>query len=140
LIRYFDASALVKRYVREEGSDRIAALLSVERPATSRFTLVEIASALARRCRDRDLSSAERDGLILAVREDARRMLIVEFTPRVEERTAALLVRHPLRAADAVQLGSAAVLAERSGATVAFVAFDDVLNRAAQGEGLPLLG
>jgi hypothetical protein len=139
LIRYFDASALVKRYVRERGSDRVGRLLSEERPATSRLTIVEIASAFSRRCRAGDLSAVERDGLIVAVREDARRMLIVELTGRVEERAADLLTRHPLRAGDAVQLGSAVVLSERSGVRVSFVAFDDRLNGAAEHERLPLL-
>ncbi len=49
LMRYFDASALAKRYVREKGSVKVRRLLSSHLPATSRYSALEIASALARR-------------------------------------------------------------------------------------------
>ena len=44
-MRYFDASALVKRYVREEGSAKVRRLISSDTPATSRLSEVEVASA-----------------------------------------------------------------------------------------------
>lgn len=46
-MRYCDASALVKRYVREKGSLKVRRLLSSGPVATSRLSEVEIASALA---------------------------------------------------------------------------------------------
>ena len=48
-MRYFDASALAKRYVREKGSLKVRRLLASDVPATSRLSAVEIASALMRR-------------------------------------------------------------------------------------------
>ena len=49
---YFDASALAKRYVREKGSLKVRRLLASDLPATSRYSVVEITSALTRRTRE----------------------------------------------------------------------------------------
>lgn len=59
LIDYFDASALAKRYVEEPESGRVRELLARSLVATSRITEIEIASALARRCREGDFSDGE---------------------------------------------------------------------------------
>lgn len=69
MIVYFDASALVKRYVAEAGSDVVRRLLRRAMPATCRLSEVEIASALVRR-REGVLTSAERDRGLAALRED----------------------------------------------------------------------
>ncbi len=49
-MRYFDASALVKRYLREKGSAEVRRLLASDTPATSRLSQVEVASALVTSC------------------------------------------------------------------------------------------
>src|SRR5260221_1100980 len=51
LITFFDASALVKRYVDESGTRAIRSLFSARRfrPAVSRLSAVEVPAALARR-------------------------------------------------------------------------------------------
>ena len=51
-MRYFDASALVKRYVREPAAVSVRRLLKSDRAATSRLSEVEVASALTRRARE----------------------------------------------------------------------------------------
>jgi hypothetical protein len=59
---YLDASALVKRYVGEVGSDWLRATIAPAQPSllfTSRMTIVEVISAFARRARDGSLSSEE---------------------------------------------------------------------------------
>ena len=50
-LRYFDSSALVKRYVREPGSERVRAWLRAAPAATSRIAFAEVAAAAARRSR-----------------------------------------------------------------------------------------
>ena len=50
-MRYFDASALVKRYVRENGNTAVRRLLSSDTPVMSRLSEVEVASALMRLAR-----------------------------------------------------------------------------------------
>lgn len=135
---YFDASALAKRYVRETGSLRVRRLLSSDLPATSRYSAVEIGSALARRAREGAISEDDRERALAALREDLTAMLVVELTPEVVARAQALLRRHPLRAGDAVQLASCLQLRDSLEAQIALVAFDDRLSAAARREKLRL--
>ena len=112
-MRYFDASALAKRYVREKGSAKVGRLLSSDVPATSRLSSVEIASALVRRSREGSISEAQRDRGLAAVDADLAAMLVVELTPAIVTRAQALLRRHLLRAGDAIQLASCLYLRDQ---------------------------
>jgi predicted nucleic acid-binding protein len=49
VIRYFDASALVKRYVREAGSVTVRRLLTAGTAASRRLSEVEVSSGIVRR-------------------------------------------------------------------------------------------
>ena len=56
---YLDASALVKRYVHERGSEWIRAIMGFEEETllfTSRMTIVEVISAFCRRVREGTLA------------------------------------------------------------------------------------
>jgi hypothetical protein len=135
-MRYFDASALVKRYVREEGTTRVRRLLASDVSATSRFSAVEIASALGRRAREGAFSEADRDGAITALEADLTSMLVVELTKEIAMRAQALVRRHPLRAGDAVQLASCLYIQGELGEKTSFIGFDNRLTDAARREGL----
>lgn len=135
-MRYFDASALVKRYVREDASVRVRRLLVSDTPATSRLSEVEVASALERRAREGAFSPAERDRALAALGADFPALVVVELTPEIAARARAILQRHALRAGDAVQLASCLYLQEQLGEPVTIVAFDERLLTAARQEGL----
>jgi predicted nucleic acid-binding protein len=136
-MRYFDASALAKRYVREKDSTKVRRLLSSDMPATSRLSAVEIASALMRRSRDGTLSEKSRDRALAVLDGDLAAMLVVELTPGIVIRAQGLLRRYPLRAGDAIQLASCLQLEEElTDETVVFVAFDVRLVAAARAEGV----
>ncbi len=136
MIVYFDASALAKRYVAEHGSDQVLGWLDSSTPATSRLSEIEIASALARRCRQGAIRVPDRDRALATLTEDLRALQIVELSPEATEAARAVLLRHPLRAADAVQLASALLLRDRLRAPVAFLTYDEQLATAAEAEGL----
>ena len=133
-MRYFDASALAKRYVREKGSVKVRRLLSADLGATSRYSAVEIASALARRVREGVVTDGDRERALAANQEDMTAMLVVELTPEVVTRAQVLLRRHPLRAGDAIQLASCLHLREELKDEIALVAFDERLLAAARKE------
>jgi uncharacterized protein len=138
-IRYFDASALVKRYVDEPPAAEAAwvrRLLGQGLPATSRFSQIEVASALARRCREGAISTADRDRAAAALAADFAALNVIELSPEVTALAGRLLARHPLRAGDAVQLASALLLARRASGRVEWVACDQRLAEAAAREGL----
>jgi predicted nucleic acid-binding protein len=140
LIHFLDASALVKRYVKEVGSEDVRRLVRRRgRLATSVLAGVEIPSALARRAREGDLP-------LDAAREHSRRVAtdlsethVVAARANVLEVAAELVWRHPLRAYDAVQLGSAVWLARESRMAVTFVCADQRLATAAAAEGLRVI-
>ena len=135
-MRYFDASALVKRYVRETGSVKVRRLLASDTPATSRLSEIEVAAALERRSREGSFSAAERDRALTAFAIDLRAIVVVELTPEISARARTLLRRHPLRAGDAIQLASCLYLQEQLKEPVALVGFDDRLTGAARLEGV----
>ena len=140
MIAFFDSSALVKRYVRESGSERVLELLEEATPATSRFSSIEIASAFARRCREGRLDDSLRRRMLRDLDADLDSFYLVDLVPEVVLTARDLLGRTRLRAADALQLASSMVLQRRVGTPVLFVAFDRELNDAARGEGMGVPG
>jgi uncharacterized protein len=126
----------VKRYVEEPGTEAVRALLSQGVVTTARLSQAEIASALARRCREGAFSDTERDRALLALHADFAALALVELTGAVISKSVGLLVRQVLRAADALQLASCLELRERLDLPVVFVAWDRRLLDAARAEGL----
>lgn len=137
-MRYFDASALTKRYVRERGSTKVRRLLASDAAATSRLSPVEIASALMRRRREGVLPDARHESALAMLNEDLTAMLVVELTSEVVARAQGLLQRHALRAGDAIQLASCLHLRDELEESISLVAFDDRLAAAARKEKVPL--
>lgn len=105
---YFDASALVKLVVEEEGSDVAATLWDgCDAAMSSRIANPEVCAALAAANRNHDLAD---DGYATAVRdweEFWAAVRPVELTRDVERRAGDLAVRRALRGGDAVHLASA---------------------------------
>ncbi len=139
MTRYFDASALVKRYVRETGSVMVRRLLASEVVATSRLSEVEVASGIVRRAREGAFTPARRDQALAAFQRDVPAFAIVELIPDITGDARALLLRHPLRASDGIQLASCLYLQRQLNQPVPFVAFDQRLLDAARGEGVTVV-
>lgn len=136
MTRYFDATALAKRYVRERGSASVRRLLAAGRAATSHLSEVEVASALVRRERESALTRRQRDRGLATLKADVAALVIVELTSGITAAAKELLLRHQLRAGDAIQLASALYLQRELEVSVPLVAFDDRLVGAARAEGL----
>lgn len=139
MTRYFDASALVKRYVREKGSLTVCRLLASGIAATSRLSEVEVSSGVIRRAREGAFTVRRRDQILSALQRDLPALAIVEMTPEVTADARTLLMRHVLRAGDAVQLASCLYLQRELAQTVPLVAFDTRLLQAARAEGLTVI-
>ena len=105
---YFDASALVKLVVEEEGSGVAATLWDgCDAAMSSRIAYPEVCAALVAANRNHDLDD---DGYATAVRdweEFWAAVRPVELTRDVERRAGELAVCRALRGADAVHLASA---------------------------------
>ena len=104
--------------------------------AISQLTEVELISALARRHREGSISAEMLESLVTTTAEELESVVVVELSQAVVSLARALLLRHPLRAGDAIQLGSCLELQDRLQQPVRFLAFDQRLNDAAAREGL----
>ena len=140
---YLDTSALVKLYIEEEGGARVVAL-TADRDAIQAvildITLIESRSAIRRRQRQGDISSADADRVLKQIEDDATGMFLVQpCTSAVMEEAARLLDRHPLRAYDALQLAGCLVVRNDVPGPLTFVCADIRLCEAASLEGVNTL-
>ena len=106
---FFDASALIKRYVDEAGSDRVQEILSVcSSLALCVICLPEVLSGLCRLRRERRLSPQHYAEIKRALVRDAEDSTLIHITDQVIVRTFDLLERWPLRSSDALHVACAA--------------------------------
>ena len=136
-MRYWDASALVPLVVAEPDSDSVRAWLSDDdHIVTWAWTRTEIIGAIERRTRDGVLSRAQRRETLGRFDRFADSWDEITDVLAVRARANALLARHPLRAADAGQLGTALLVDEQFAGALTFVCLDARLALAAEQEGL----
>ena len=136
---FWDTSAVVPLVVREPGTVACAALLHHDPELLVWWgTSVECASAIARREREHGFTRLEADQARAVLAALGVAWSEVEPTSEVRGHAERLLRRHPLRAADALQLGAALVWAEGRPRGHRFATFDQRLAEAARGEGFAL--
>lgn len=140
MIHYFDASAWVKRYVREPGSELVADAMRDGIAATARYTWIETLSALARLRSEGALDAGAERRIRDALRDDFGALAIVELSAEVVDEAERLLAGHELRAGDALQLASALVLQTRAEVPITFVGFDRRCLEVARAEGMTVAG
>ena len=139
-MRYWDASALVPLIVAEPDTDQARNWLAEDdRIVTWAWTLTEIASAVERRTREGSLSRQQRRETLARLEALGRSWDEVTDVLAVRSRANAVLARHPLRAADAGQLGAALLVQEQLAGTLAFVCLDQRLSLAAERENLRVI-
>ena len=136
-MRYWDASALVPLLVAERDTELVRSWLSDDdRIVTWAWTRTEIVGAVERRTREGSLSRSQRREVLRRLDAFARSWDEVIDMLAVRSRANALLARHPLRAADAGQLGAALLVQEQIAGVLDFVCLDRRLSSAAELESL----
>ena len=136
-MRYWDASALVPLLVAERDTELVRSWLSGDdRIVTWAWTRTEIVGAVERRTREGSLSRSQRREVLRRLDAFARSWDEVIDVLAVRSRANALLARHPLRAADAGQLGAALLVQEQIAGVLDFVCLDRRLSSAAELESL----
>lgn len=137
-MRYWDASALVPLCVDESETAALRGLAG-GRIVTWSVSAVEIAAAVERRTREGSLTDAERTAARSALAELAAAWTEIAALGPVRERAMRLVATHPLRAADAMQLGAALVAVSDRPAGHEFVCTERRLRDAAAREGFRVL-
>ena len=137
-MRYWDASALVPLVVSEPSTELARTWLAEDSEiVTWSWTRVEIASAIERRAREGAVSRRDRRQVLERLDTFADTWDEVTEVLAVRSRASLLLARHPLRAADAGQLGAALLVNEQlDGRPLSFMCLDRRLSEAAELEGL----
>lgn len=139
-MRFWDSSALVPLLVEESNTTAVQqAYRSDPTIVVAWTTLVECASAIARAEREGSLTPAQAGAAFTRLDELGRVWREVEPVGDLRDIARRLLRVHTLRAADAVQLASATLAAERRPATLPLVTLDSRLETAASREGFPVI-
>jgi hypothetical protein len=129
-VLYFDASALVKRYLRESGSDEVDNLFNrKERLFTSVLSFAEVHAAFGRKLHNR--------GINRSVFERAKSGFVDDYLFALDTldlgvgtmaAVPSLIERHPIRGADAVQLSSALWLRDMTRLVPSFAVGDNAVR------------
>lgn len=136
-LAYLDTSILVKLYVQEPDSQRVAELVEeTKAAATSLVACAEARAAFARLHREGAFSPEEYDRLVSAFRKDWVEYLMVYPTQEVVFRAGALAEKHGLRGFHAIHLASALTLRDELSRRIVFSSADRKLQEASTAEGL----
>jgi predicted nucleic acid-binding protein len=139
-MRFWDASAVIPLLASEPTRPRLLELLEQDPQVLIWWgTTVEIASALARRERERLLSADEVTSALLLARQLAESWHEIVPSDAVRRTAERLLRTHPLRAADSLQLAAALITADHDPGNLQLVCLDERLNSAARREGFTVI-
>ena len=137
MICYLDASALVKRYIAEPGSDIVdRAMAESEGTGTATISRAEVAAAFAKAVRVGALEKEEGSLCFSHFRDEWPDFLRLQITEATTERAASMAWDFGLRGYDAVHLAAAAIWQEALATSITFASFDLNLWRAAMRVGL----
>ena len=137
---FWDSSALVPLIVDEPATDAARRLVESDPSMIVWWaTSVECLSAIARRRRDATLSTSQAEAAQRSLATLAASWNEVLASERVRDHAGRLLLRHPLRSADALQLAAALTWARDRPQDHALCTLDARLADAARGEGFRIV-
>lgn len=140
-MKYFlDTSALLKKYLEEEGSQHIRDLIGeAEAVILSLITEVELTSALERAKRGNRLTSPDYRQATRDWEKDLNKTKFIKISidQKVIHYARRFVKQHRLHPADSIQLASAVMVSKKFGDNVSFVCSDQPLLDAAHLERLP---
>ncbi len=138
-MRFWDSSALVPLLVSDQATPVATSEYERDPDIVAWWaTDIECASALARLERDGALDGSAMSDALRRLDLLAAAWQEIQAVASVRRVAMRLLRVHPLRAADALQLGAAVVASENEPSTLALVTLDERLARAAEREGFPV--
>ncbi len=136
-VLYMDASALVKRYAHEPGSETVIRLLTTaNRIFTSKIAYVELLMTFRRKQTDGPLTEQQFTELRRRLEQDWYSWILIEVSDEMLEIVKKRVIHHSLRALDAIHLSSALLARKLVGRKLVFVCSDQKLQEAAAAEGL----
>lgn len=127
MIYYFDTSALLKRYLLEEGTQGVLELFRQKdyTVVTSSITLVEGYHGICRKCREESVSIRVQERILRDLKKDLSNAKIVEFNALVIKQAQKIIGNHPIRTLDAIHIASALVFHPRKKLKIQFISCDE---------------
>ena len=140
---YFDTSALVKLYIRENGSARLRQTLGQSednRIYILEITRLETRSVFRRLERESKISTTDAERFISQIDQHGRtRYFVEQLSEQVTTEASKLIDKYPLRSLDALQLAGCVLLSQAYHPPPIFVCADYDLCAAAAAERTPTL-
>lgn len=139
-VYYFDSSAIIKRYIKEEGSQWVKSITefeSVQMIILSQVTPVEVGAAFSRKVRERIITSFERDKVLGVFLKDCQaEYKMCAINDKIIKQAISLTCNYPLRGYDALQLATASffnnILISQQLSPLIFVSADKNLVKMAE--------
>ena len=132
---FFDASAWVKRYIDEKGSEQVEETSQqAEQVSLSILCIPEVISAFGRLHREGKITQGQFKKLQEALFSDIEDVQLINITTEVISTTVKLIRQYPLRTLDALHIACA-----KAGKADLFVTADQRQEKAANGIGLKTL-
>ena len=139
-MKFWDSSAIIPLCLKEPASETIRTLAKSDEDIIVWWgTKVECLSALSRRRREGSISADAERRAKNALKALASAWSEVQPTEIVRQRSERLLMVHPLRAADSLQLAAALVWSEDRPQGLEFISLDKNLCEAAFKEGFTVI-
>jgi len=140
-VRFWDASALVPTFLEEAMTQQVESWQAADpRVTVWMMTRVEVISAIARKRRESPELAALLNRAIRNVHEAVSTWIQISDAIATRHHAERIVMEHPLRTADALQLGAALVAADGAPESLEVVTLDRRLADAARREGFPVLG
>jgi predicted nucleic acid-binding protein len=137
MIVYLDTSALVKRYIEEDGTIEVNSLIDeADYSVTNLISRAEVPAAIMRASRMNMISRDEAQEAIGRFRSEWESLQRLPVTGATVEEADNLVGNHDLRGYDAVHLAAAKIWQEAIGELILFATFDQKLRDAALNEAL----
>lgn len=139
-MRFWESSALVALIVEQRATREVRALREDDLEAVAwMLSDVEVRSAIERLRREGVLTPEQALRDIQDSEVVWKQLRVIDLVGAVKQRAKRLLARHPLRAADALQLGAALLVADDDPGRIEIVSLDERLAEAARREGFRVL-
>jgi predicted nucleic acid-binding protein len=143
-IYYLDSSAIVKRYVKEKGSEWLNSITDPRKDNLINIVhigIVEVSAAFSRKVREGMISELERDeALGIFLKDCEEQYQISEVNDKIIKSAIDLTCTRTIRGYDAIQLATASIINEaltkKDLSPLIFLSADDNLIEAAKENGL----
>ena len=132
---FFDTSAFAKRFIEEEGSEKVVILYNAAHEIVlSSLAVVELVSALNRLKREHKITLSNYDEIKLAIFHEVEALTIYSIDQNIIEISIKLLEQYALKTLDALHLATAIISDAQQ-----FISADQQQLKAAKAIGLNVL-